>query len=70
MDFISLSVGFLVGAATGQHLAYFLEDHESLEQQINILESHGLIHDVTEHGKKVKKYQFQELFVEHLKSVN
>ncbi|HAS6168105.1 hypothetical protein QX220_21820 [Vibrio vulnificus] len=50
----------------GKFLAYYLEEHENLEQQIKILESHGLIIEVTEFGKNVKKYQFSEHLVEHL----
>ncbi|KIE19315.1 hypothetical protein SE23_17635 [Vibrio sinaloensis] len=50
----------------GKFLAYYLEEHEELEQQLKILESHGLIIEVTEYGKNVKKYQFSEHLAEHL----
>ncbi|MEZ8792587.1 YtxH domain-containing protein [Vibrio splendidus] len=52
----------------GKFLAYYFEEHEDLEQQLKILESHGLILDVTEYGKNVKKYQFSEHLAEHLLS--
>ncbi|ELA7005587.1 hypothetical protein RA807_002872 [Vibrio parahaemolyticus] len=52
----------------GKFLAYYLEEHEELEQQLKILESHDLIIDVTEYGKNVKKYQFSEHLAEHLLS--
>lgn len=50
----------------GKYLAYYVEEHSNLEQQLKILESHALINDVTEYGKNVKKYQFSEILVEHL----
>lgn len=56
--------------ASGPHLSYYLEDHDSLEQQLKSLVGKGLIVDVTEFGKSVTKYQFTDKFVEHLKVVN
>jgi len=50
----------------GKYLAYYTEEHSGLEQQLKIFESHGLIKDVTEYGKNVKKYQFSENLVDHL----
>ncbi|WP_413692580.1 hypothetical protein [Psychromonas sp. KJ10-2] len=50
----------------GKYLAYFVEDHTHLEQQVKILESHGLIDNVTEYGKNVQKYQWSEPFASHL----
>ncbi|MUK70247.1 hypothetical protein [Aliivibrio fischeri] len=50
----------------GKFLAYYIEEHDELEQQIKILVSHGLITDVSEFGKNVKKYQFTEDIVDHL----
>jgi len=51
---------------SGKYLAYYVEDHNNLEQQVKILESHGLVENVTEYGKNVQKYQWSELFAEHL----
>ena len=51
---------------SGKYLAYYVEDHNNLEQQVKILESHGLVANVTEYGKNVQKYQWSELFAEHL----
>lgn len=50
----------------GKYLAYYVEDHTNLEQQVKILESHGLVTNVTEFGKNVQKYQWSELLAEHL----
>jgi len=52
----------------GPYLAYHLDVHSSLEQQLNILESYGVILDVSEPSKNEKKFQFTEPFVEHLRS--
>jgi hypothetical protein len=54
--------------SSGPHLYYYLEEHDSLEQQLKSLVGKGLIIDVTEFEKKVTKYQFTDTFVEHLKS--
>lgn len=54
--------------ASGPHLSYYLEEHDSLEQQLKSLAAKGLIVDVTEFGKNVTKYQFTDQFAEHLKS--
>jgi len=51
---------------SGKYLAYYVEDHNNLEQQVKILESHGLVANVTEYGKNVQKYQWSELFADHL----
>ena len=51
---------------SGKYLAYYVEDHSNLEQQVKILESHGLVTNVTEYGKNVQKYQWSELFANHL----
>jgi len=50
----------------GKFLVYYVEDHTHLEQQVKILESHGLVDNVTEYGKNVQKYQWSEIFVNHL----
>lgn len=50
----------------GKYLAYYVEDHNNLEQQVKIIESHGLVANVTEYGKNVQKYQWSELFAKHL----
>ncbi|MBA6250924.1 hypothetical protein [Colwellia sp. MB3u-55] len=52
----------------GPYLVYHIDVHSSLEQQLNILESHGVILDVSDSSKNVKKFQFTELFVEFLRS--
>ncbi len=52
------------------HFSYFLEEHDSLKQQLKAFEGKGLIIDVTEFGKNVTKYQFTDTFSEHLKNVN
>ena len=54
----------------GPHLKYYIEEHDSLEQQLKSLEGEGLIHNVTESGKNVTKYKFTNEFVEYLKCVN
>ncbi|MET1257530.1 hypothetical protein [Aliikangiella maris] len=51
---------------SGKYLAYYVEDHNNLEQQVKVLESHGLVENVTEYGKNVQKYKWSELFAEHL----
>ena len=52
----------------GPFLSYHFDDHNDLQQQIQILESHGLITDVSEPGKSVQKYRFEEHFFEHLRN--
>ncbi len=52
----------------GPYLAYYLDVHNSLEQQLHILESYGVILDVSDPSKNVKKLQFTERFVEYLRS--
>lgn len=52
----------------GPYLAYHSDKHSSLEQQLSILESYSVIHDVSDPSKNVKKFQFTEAFVEHLRS--
>lgn len=52
----------------GPYLAYHLDKYDSLDQQLQILESYGVILDVSDPSKNVKKYQFAEHFVEHLRS--
>jgi len=66
-EFYVLSKSWVFNA-TGPHLSYYLEEHDSLEQQLKAFEGKGLIVDVSEFGKKVTKYQFTDAFVEHLKS--
>lgn len=50
----------------GKFIGYYLEEHDQLEQQIRKFEAQGLVSDITEFGKNVKKYQFSEFFVEQL----
>lgn len=52
----------------GPYLAYHSDKHKSLEQQLAIIESHGLISKIFEPGKIVLKYQIHENLVEHLRS--
>ena len=52
----------------GPFLSYYLDAHNDLEQQIQILESYGLITDVSDPDKSVKKYRFEEHFLEHLRN--
>jgi len=52
----------------GPCLSYYIEEHESLEDQLKALEAKGLIANVSELGKKVTKYQYTDEFVAHLKS--
>jgi len=51
----------------GPCLSYYIEEHDSLEEQLKALEGKGLIANVTEVGEKVTKYQHTDEFVEHLK---
>ncbi|SDY63685.1 hypothetical protein [Nitrosomonas sp. Nm58] len=51
-------------------LVYFLEEHDDLEHQLKTLESYDLISNVTEPGKDLAKYQFNEKFVELLRRKN
>ncbi|MCO6428304.1 hypothetical protein [Nitrosomonas communis] len=49
-------------------LAYFLDEHDNLEDQLKTLEAHGFISNVTEPNKNnFAKYQFSEKFVELLR---
>ncbi len=50
----------------GHYLAYHFDAHEALEHQLNILVSNGVILDVSDPSKNVKKFQFTEPFVEYL----
>ena len=52
----------------GQYLAYHLDKHPNLEQQVRVLEDQGLVRNVTEPGKNVERYWFEEHFVELLKA--
>jgi len=52
----------------GLYLSYHIDKHQSLEQQIITLENHGFLINVTEPGKNVSKYQFDEEFVNLLKA--
>lgn len=50
-------------------LAYFVDEHEGLENQLKTLETHGFIRNVTEPNKNnIAKYQFSEKFVELLRN--
>ena len=51
----------------GPYLSYHIDEHQNLEQRIRMLENHGFLIDVTEPGKNVSKYQFEEDFVSLLK---
>ncbi len=68
-EFFVLSKSWMFNFS-GPHLSYYLEEHDSLEQQLKAFEGKGLIVDVSEFGKNVKKYQFSDSFAEHLKNVN
>ncbi|MDO6428661.1 hypothetical protein Q4489_16745 [Thalassotalea sp. 1_MG-2023] len=68
-EFFALSKRSMVNIK-GQHLSYYFEEHDSLEQQLIAFVGKGLIVDVTEFGKNLSKYQFTDTFVDHLKSVN
>ncbi len=52
----------------GPYLAYHLDVHNSLEQQLNILVSYDIIFDVSDPSKNVKKFQFSEPFVKYLRN--
>lgn len=52
----------------GPYLSYRLDIHDSLKQQLKILEAQGFINDVSEFGKSVSKYRFEERFVELLRT--
>ncbi|MBP8699912.1 MAG: hypothetical protein KBH82_12865 [Syntrophorhabdaceae bacterium] len=47
---------------TGKYLAYYFEDHEDLQDKINILENYEYITDIT--SNNIKKYKMTEEFVE------
>lgn len=49
-------------------LAYFFDDHVALNDQLNTLSSYGLIKEVNSAGDTPAKYQFNEHFVELLRS--
>jgi hypothetical protein len=66
-EFFVLSKSWILNSS-GPHLSYYLEEHDSLEQQLKSFEGKGLIVDVNEFGKKVSKYQFTDTFAEHLKA--
>lgn len=51
----------------GPYLSYHIDEHQNLEQQIRMLENHGFLVNVTEPGKNVSQYQFDEDFVNLLK---
>jgi len=51
----------------GPYLSYHIDEHQNLEQQIRMLENHGFLIDVTEPGKNVSRYYFDEEFVNLLK---
>jgi hypothetical protein len=51
----------------GPFLAYYLDKHQALDQQIRILEERGYVRNVTVPGKNVEKYLFDETFVKLLK---
>jgi hypothetical protein len=68
-EFFVISKSWMFNSS-GPHLSYYLEEHDSLEQQLKAFEGKWLIVDVSEFGKSVKKYQFSDSFAEHLKSVN
>lgn len=51
----------------GPYLVYHPDKHQSLEHQLKILESQGLISNISEPGKIASKYQIHEGFVEHLR---
>ena len=53
----------------GPSLVYYLDEHQSLEQQLKILESYELISDISDIGSNIQKFQFSEYFVEHLRNV-
>jgi hypothetical protein len=50
----------------GPRLAYFLEDHDNLLQQLDTLASQGLISNEGEAEKGTIKYRLNEKFVESL----
>jgi len=54
--------------SSGPYLCYYVEEHFNLEQQLKILLSKGLIVDVSEQGKNVKKYQITDAFTDLLYS--
>ncbi|SDY45585.1 hypothetical protein [Nitrosomonas sp. Nm33] len=50
-------------------LAYFLDEHNGLQDQLKTLEAYGFVSNVTESSKNnFAKYQFSEKFVELLRN--
>lgn len=50
-------------------LAYFLDEHDGLSDQLKTLEAYGFVSNVTEPNKNnFTKYQFSEKFVELLRN--
>jgi len=50
----------------GHELVYYLDDHPELENELLILQNHGLIRDIT--FNNVKRYIFTEEFVRYLEA--
>jgi len=65
-EFFVLSNRFIFNH-NGACLSYYIEEHDSLEEQLKAFESKGLIANVTAAGEEVTKYQHTDAFVEHLK---
>ena len=50
----------------GPAMVFYLDKHENLEGQINILEEAQYLTEVTEFGKNTKQYQISEKLVQHI----
>lgn len=51
--------------ASGTEFVYYYDDHQSLDNKIKYLENNNCVIDIT--TKNVKRYKFNENFIEYLK---
>jgi hypothetical protein len=63
-EFFVLSRNWMMNYGSTKRFSYYLEDHEGLENKIQVLENMGLVYDVTD--KNVKKYRMAEELVDYL----
>lgn len=63
-EFFVLSKKWTMNYGGTKRFSYYLEDHEDLENKIQVLENKGLVYDVT--NKNVKKYRMSEELVDYL----